>query len=78
MIPAGRFPTVVVLGISGVRLARDSVHGTAEELLAIYADERVQAFTEGHDLDVAGFLSSDNTVYLYAPAHQQRPEHFPH
>jgi type IV secretion system protein VirD4 len=52
--------------------ARDSVYGTAEELLAIYADERVQRFTEAHDLDVAEFLAGDNTVYLYAPAHEQR------
>jgi type IV secretion system protein VirD4 len=52
--------------------ARDSVYGTAEELLAIYADERVQHFTDGHDLDVASFLAGDNTVYLYAPAHEQR------
>jgi type IV secretion system protein VirD4 len=52
--------------------ARDSVYGTAEELLAIYTDERVQAFTEAHDLDVASFLAGDNTVYLYAPAHEQR------
>jgi type IV secretion system protein VirD4 len=52
--------------------ARDSVYGTAEELLAIYADERVQRFTDGHDLDVAEFLAGDHTVYLYAPAHEQR------
>jgi type IV secretion system protein VirD4 len=52
--------------------ARDSVYGTAEELLAIYTDERVQAFTEGHDLDVQAFLAGDHTVYLYAPAHEQR------
>jgi type IV secretion system protein VirD4 len=52
--------------------ARDSVYGTAEELLAIYADERVQAFTEGHDLDVDALLTGDHTVYLYAPAHEQR------
>jgi type IV secretion system protein VirD4 len=52
--------------------ARDSVYGTAEELLAIYTDERVQAFTEAHDLDVETFLAGDNTVYLYAPAHEQR------
>jgi type IV secretion system protein VirD4 len=32
----------------------------------------VQAFTEAHDLDVAAFLAGDNTVYLYAPAHEQR------
>jgi type IV secretion system protein VirD4 len=52
--------------------AHDSVYGTAEELLAIYADERVQAFTEGHDLDVDALLTGDHTVYLYAPAHEQR------
>jgi type IV secretion system protein VirD4 len=52
--------------------ARDSVYGTAEDLLEIYADERVQAFTEGHDLDNDDFLSGDNTVYLYAPVHEQR------
>jgi type IV secretion system protein VirD4 len=52
--------------------ARDSVYGTAEDLLAIYADERVQAFTAGHDLDVEDFLQGDNTVYLYAPVHEQR------
>ncbi len=52
--------------------ARDSVYGTAEELLAIYTDERVQSFTEGHDLDVPAFLEGDHTVYLYAPAHEQR------
>ena len=52
--------------------ARDSVYGTAEDLLEIYADERVQAFTEGHDLGNEHFLSGDNTVYLYAPVHEQR------
>jgi type IV secretion system protein VirD4 len=52
--------------------ARDSVYGTAEDLLAIYADQRVQAFTSGHDLDEAAFLHGDNTLYLYAPVHEQR------
>jgi type IV secretion system protein VirD4 len=52
--------------------ARDSVYGTAEDLLAIYADERVQRFTAGHDLAEDAFLSGDNTVYLYAPVHEQR------
>jgi Type IV secretory system Conjugative DNA transfer len=32
----------------------------------------VQAFTEGHDLDVDALLTGDHTVYLYAPAHEQR------
>jgi type IV secretion system protein VirD4 len=52
--------------------ARDSVYGTAEDLLAIYSDERVQAFTSGHDLTEDAFLQGDNTVYLYAPVHEQR------
>jgi type IV secretion system protein VirD4 len=52
--------------------ARDSVYGTAEHLLAIYADQRVQAFTSGHDLDEAAFLQGDHTLYLYAPVHEQR------
>jgi type IV secretory pathway TraG/TraD family ATPase VirD4 len=52
--------------------ARDSVYGTAEDLLAIYADERVQRFTSGHDLAEESFLQGDNTLYLYAPVHEQR------
>jgi type IV secretion system protein VirD4 len=52
--------------------ARDSVYGTAEDLLSIYADQRVQAFTAGHDLDAEAFLQADNTLYLYAPVHEQR------
>ena len=52
--------------------ARDSVYGTAEDLLAIYADERVQRFTSGHDLAEDAFLQGDNTLYLYAPVHEQR------
>src|SRR6266511_3302329 len=52
--------------------ARDSVYGTAEDLLAIYSDERVQAFTGGHDLAETAFLEGDHTVYLYAPVHEQR------
>jgi type IV secretion system protein VirD4 len=30
------------------------------------------ASTEGHDLDLEQFLSGNHTIYLYAPAHQQR------
>jgi predicted GIY-YIG superfamily endonuclease len=52
--------------------ARDSVYGTAEDLLAIYADERVQRFTAGHDLAEQDFLAGDHTLYLYAPVHEQR------
>jgi len=52
--------------------ARDSVYGTAEDLLSIYADERVQRFTSGHDLNEQDFLAGDHTLYLYAPVHEQR------
>src|SRR5512132_3206968 len=44
--------------------ARDSVYGTAEDLLSIYADERVQRFTTGHDLAEQDFLAGDHTLYL--------------
>jgi type IV secretion system protein VirD4 len=52
--------------------AVDSLYATAEEVLHVYANQRVAASTEGHDLDLERFLSGDNTIYLYAPAHQQR------
>jgi Type IV secretory system Conjugative DNA transfer len=52
--------------------ARDSVYGTAEDLLAIDADQRVQAFTSGHDLNEAAFLQDDHIISLYAPVHEQR------
>jgi type IV secretion system protein VirD4 len=52
--------------------AVDSLYATAEEVLHVYGNERVAASTEGHDLDLDGFLAGDNTIYLYAPAHQQR------
>jgi type IV secretion system protein VirD4 len=52
--------------------AVDSLYATAEEVLAVYGNERVSASTDGHDLDLDSFLSGDNTIYLYAPAHQQR------
>jgi type IV secretion system protein VirD4 len=52
--------------------AVDSLYATAEEVLAVYGNERVAASTDGHDLDLDAFLGGDNTIYLYAPAHQQR------
>src|SRR5918994_858513 len=52
--------------------AVDSLYATAEEVLAVYGNQRVAASTDGHDLDLEQFLSGDNTIYLYAPAHQQR------
>ena len=52
--------------------AVDSLYATAEEVLHVYANQRVAAFTEGHSLDLDSFLSGDHTIYLYAPAHQQR------
>ncbi|HEX8132723.1 MAG TPA: type IV secretory system conjugative DNA transfer family protein, partial [Actinomycetes bacterium] len=52
--------------------AVDSLYATAEEVLYVYANQRVAASTEGHDLDLEHFLSGNHTIYLYAPAHQQR------
>jgi type IV secretory pathway TraG/TraD family ATPase VirD4 len=52
--------------------AVDSLYATAEEVLQVYANQQVASSTEGHDLDLDGFLSGDHTIYLYAPAHQQR------
>jgi type IV secretion system protein VirD4 len=52
--------------------AVDSLYATAEEVLHVYGNEQVAASTEGHDLDLDAFLQGDNTIYLYAPAHQQR------
>ncbi len=52
--------------------ARDSLYATAEEVLHVYGNERVAAWTEGHNLDVDYFLRGEHTIYLYAPAHQQR------
>jgi type IV secretory pathway TraG/TraD family ATPase VirD4 len=52
--------------------AVDSLYATAEEVLHVYGNQRVAASTDGHDLDLDSFLEGDNTIYLYAPAHQQR------
>jgi type IV secretory pathway TraG/TraD family ATPase VirD4 len=52
--------------------AVDSLYATAEEVLHVYGNEKVAASTEGHDLDLDSFLLGDHTIYLYAPAHQQR------
>jgi type IV secretion system protein VirD4 len=52
--------------------AVDSLYATAEEVLHVYGNERVSASTDGHDLDLDDFLAGNNTIYLYAPAHQQR------
>jgi type IV secretion system protein VirD4 len=50
----------------------DSVFSTAEDLVRVYADARLTRFTADNDLDVNDFLSGENTVYLYAPPHEQR------
>jgi type IV secretory pathway TraG/TraD family ATPase VirD4 len=44
--------------------AVDSLYATAEEVLHVYANERVSASTEGHDLDLDHFLSGNHTIYL--------------
>src|SRR4029450_641882 len=52
--------------------AVDSLYATAEEVPHAYGNQRVSASTDGHDLDLDDFLAGNNTIYLYAPAHQQR------
>ncbi len=47
--------------------AVDSLYATAEEVLHVYANQRVAASTDGHDLDLDAFLQGDNTVYLMPP-----------
>jgi type IV secretion system protein VirD4 len=51
---------------------RSSVYGTAETLLDAYADPRVAETADGCEIDLDLLLSGDHTLYLYAPAHQQR------
>jgi type IV secretion system protein VirD4 len=71
------------LGDAGVRDAwsacqgredrtRGSVYGTAETLLDVYDDPRVADSANGTEIDLDLLLSGDHTLYLYAPAHQQR------
>jgi type IV secretion system protein VirD4 len=50
----------------------DSLYATAEDLLTVYQDERVAASTEGYDVDPAALLAGNNTLYLYAPPHEQK------
>jgi type IV secretion system protein VirD4 len=50
----------------------DSLYATAEDLLGVYEDDRVAASTEGHDIDPAALLAGNNTLYLYAPPHEQK------
>jgi len=70
----GVLPTIDAWAASQTRTDRavDSLYATAEEVLHVYGDQRVAASTDGHDLDLDTFLQGDNTIYLYAPAHQQR------
>ncbi|MGH8898066.1 MAG: type IV secretory system conjugative DNA transfer family protein [Egibacteraceae bacterium] len=51
---------------------RSSVYGTAETLLDAYADPRVAETAETCEIDLDLLLSGDHSLYLYAPAHQQR------
>jgi len=51
---------------------RSSVYGTAETLLDAYADPRVAETAESCEIDLDLLLSGDHSLYLYAPAHQQR------
>ena len=49
----------------------DGLWAQLESLLKVYGDDRVAEFTDGHDLNPAQFLAGDNTLYLYAPPHEQ-------
>ena len=51
---------------------RGSVYGTAETVLDVYADPRVAASADGDEIDLDLLLAGDHTLYVYAPAHQQR------
>jgi len=53
---------------------RSAVYTTAETVVEVFADPTVAASaTPGcRDIDPAGLLESDNTLYLCAPAHEQR------
>jgi type IV secretion system protein VirD4 len=51
---------------------QDSVYVSAERLLQVYADPRVAAMTDGHELDFGRFLGGANSLYLYAPVHEQQ------
>jgi type IV secretion system protein VirD4 len=53
---------------------RSAVYTTAETVVEVFADPAVAAssVTGGDDIDPAGLLDADNTLYLCAPAHEQR------
>ncbi|MGH8933443.1 MAG: type IV secretory system conjugative DNA transfer family protein, partial [Egibacteraceae bacterium] len=51
---------------------KSSVYGTAETLLDVFADPRVQRSASGCEIDIDQLLSGDHTLYLYAPPAQQR------
>lgn len=50
---------------------RGSVFATMENVLAGWADPGVTAAAGSCELDLADWLSGDNTIYVVAPAHEQ-------
>ncbi len=53
---------------------RSAVYTTAETVVEVFADPAVAASARpgGHEIDPVGLLDGNNTVYLCAPAHEQR------
>ena len=52
--------------------AVDSLYATAEEVLAVYGNERWPPPPTATTWTSTTSCAGDNTIYLYAPAHQQR------
>jgi type IV secretion system protein VirD4 len=50
---------------------RGSVFATVENVLAGYADPSIGQASEGRGLDLDGWLSGDNTIFVVATAHEQ-------
>jgi type IV secretion system protein VirD4 len=50
---------------------KGNVVGTAEVILDVYNDPAVARSAETSDIDPAGLLDGGNTLYLYAPEHEQ-------
>ena len=51
---------------------KSSIYTTAENVLAAYSDPKVLAAAQGAEISPERLLSGANTLYLRAPAHEQR------
>jgi type IV secretory system conjugative DNA transfer VirD4/TraG family protein len=47
-------------------------HEVRLETAGVLVTDYEEGWTDGHDLDLDSFLAGNHTIYLYAPAHQQR------